>query len=236
MPTTLIADKWRRPVIVSAVLGATVVVALAAVVYQGRSTSFDDWAFRKLYDGIGWSLAHFLLDLSLPTASIIAIAVVAAAAGLLRQWQLASLVALGPLLAVMITEFVFKPIVGRSLHPAPVNGSLPLSIRSVFPSGHETTVAATAFVLMIAATQLPVRRGVRVALVTVLAAWLLAAAVGLVRNFWHYPTDTIGAICLSASVVACTALLLDRYGARIGPKLVRAIRVMWRADEQAGAR
>jgi hypothetical protein len=89
---------------------------------------------------------------------------------------------------------------------------------------------------MIAATQLPVRLRLRVALIVVFAAWMVASAIGLVRNFWHYPTDTIGAICLSVTVVGCVALAIDRYGARVGPKIVKTARVMWRADEPAGVR
>jgi undecaprenyl-diphosphatase len=231
MPTTLIAPGWRRPVIVAAAGCAVVVVALAAIVYHGRSTSFDDWVFRKFYDGIGWSTAHFLLDLSVPTTSIIILAVVVGIALWLRQWQLAALAAFGPLLAIMTTEFVFKPIVGRALHPAALNGNLPLSIRSVYPSGHETTVAATALVLSIAATRLPVRLRLRVALIAVFVAWLLASAVGLVRNYWHYPTDTVGAMCLAVTVIGCTALFIDRYGARLGPKIAKVLRVLWRVDD-----
>lgn len=222
--------------IVAACVGVVVVIALAAIVYQGRSTSFDDWVFRKIYDGIGWDTAHFLLDLSIPTISIVILAVVVAVAMWLRQWHIAALAAIGPLLAIMITEFVFKPIVGRSLHPAAANLNLPLSIRSVYPSGHETTVAATALVLTIAATQLPVRLRMRVAVIVVLVAWMLASAVGLVRNFWHYPTDTIGAIGLSVAVVSCTALFIDRYGARIGPKIATATKALWRADDRTGVR
>jgi undecaprenyl-diphosphatase len=236
MPPTLIADRWRRPVIVAAVVGALVVVALAVVVYHGRSTAFDDWAFRKLYAGIGWGTAHFLLDLSIPTISIIVLAIVAVGAAWLRSWPVAALAVFGPLLAIAITEFGFKPIVGRALHPGPVNANLPLSIRSVYPSGHETTVAATAFVLMIAVTQLPVRLRSRVALIALLLAWLLASAVGLVRNSWHYPTDTIGAICLAATVIGGAALLIDRYGARLGPRIVRAMRVLWRVEDSTKAR
>ena len=231
MPTTLIAPRWRRPVIAAAASCALVVVALAVIVYHGRSTSFDNWVFRKFYDGIGWSTAHFLLDLSIPTTSIVILVLVIGIAIVCKEWQVAALGALGPLLAIMTTEFVFKPIVGRALHPVALSSNLPLSIRSVYPSGHETTVTATALVLVIAATRLPVQLRFRVALIAVFVAWTVASAVGLIRNFWHYPTDTIGAICLSVSVIACTALFIDRYGARIGPRIGKALRVLWRVDD-----
>jgi uncharacterized membrane protein len=40
--------------------------------------------------------------------------------------------------------------------------------------------------------------------------WALVAAIGLVRNFWHYATDTIGAMFLAVVVVVGLALLIDR--------------------------
>lgn len=228
MPGPLIADRWRRPVAAAVLVGVAVVLALAGLVYHGRSTSFDNWIFRKLYTNLGRTSAHVLLDLSTPTISIVLLVVVAAVAVRVRRWELAALAVVGPLIAVFLTEFVLKPIVGRALHPAAINAGLPLSIRSVYPSGHEGTVASTAFVLIIAATHVRLRPSARAAFVAACLAWLLAAAVGLIRNYWHYPTDVIGAICLSTACVGSTALFIDRYGAAT----VRLARRAWGASAQ----
>lgn len=230
MGSPLIAGRWRGPVVGVAFVGLVVLVALASVVYQGRSTSFDNWVFHRFYTAIGWSTAHFLLDLSTPTASIVVLALLVVAAGWRGRWNVAGLAVLGPLVAVGIAEFVAKPIVGRVLHPSAINDRLPLSIRSVYPSGHETTVAATAFVLLIVVCRLPIRRPLRATAVTVLVAWTIACAVGLIRNFWHYPTDTIGAVALAAAVVGPVALAIDRYGAGCAQLLRRAWRVPERAE------
>ncbi len=228
MPSPLIAGRWRGPVVAGVTVGLAVVIALGAVVYQGRSTSFDDWAFRRSYDHIGWHTAHVLLHLSSPTASIIVLVVLVALAAWQRWWNVAALAVCGPLAVIAAIELVLKPIVGRALHPAAVNAGLPLSIRSVYPSGHEGTVAATAFVLMIVVCRLPLRRPLRIAAVTVLVAWIVASAVGLVRNFWHYPTDTIGAVGLAAAGIGLVALGIDRYGAACAQLLRRA----WRVPER----
>jgi undecaprenyl-diphosphatase len=228
MPSPLIAGRWRGPVVAAAAIGLAVVVALGAVVYQGRSTSFDNWVFRRSYDHIGASTAHFLLDLSVPTGSIVVLAVLVVLAAWQRWWNVAALAVLGPLAVLAAIELVFKPIVGRALHPAAVNDGLPLSIRSVYPSGHEGTVAATAFVLMVVVCRLPVRPPLRAAALTLLAAWMVASAVGLVRNFWHYPTDTIGAVGLAAAGIGLVALGIDRYGASCAQLLRRA----WRVPER----
>jgi hypothetical protein len=228
MPSPLIAGRWRGPVVAVAVVGLAVVVALGAVVFRGRSTSFDNWVFRRSYEHIGAGTAHFLLDLSVPTGSILVLVALVVLAAWRRAWNVAALAAFGPLAVVAAIELVCKPIVGRALHPAAVNDGLPLSIRSVYPSGHEGTVASTAFVLLIVVCRLPLRPAVRAVGVIVLAAWVTASAVGLVRNFWHYPTDTIGAVCLAAAGIGLVALGIDRYGAACAQLLRRA----WRVPER----
>jgi undecaprenyl-diphosphatase len=228
MPGPLIADRWRRQVAAVALAGLAAVLALAAVVYHGRSTAFDDWVFRTFYHHIGSAAARVLLDISVPLISIVLLLAVVLVAARFRRWDVAALALVGPLAAVFLTEFVLKPVVGRALHPAAINDSLPLSIRSVYPSGHEGTVASTAFVLIIVAAQLPWKRPPRVAFQVACVVWVLAAAVGLIRNFWHYPTDVIGAICLSAACVGGTALYLDRHGAAT----VRLAKRAWGTSER----
>ena len=49
--------------------------------------------------------------------------------------------------------------------------------------------------------------------------WTVLAAVGLVRNFWHYATDTIGAMLLATTVVLGMALAIDRYGEPVARRL-----------------
>jgi undecaprenyl-diphosphatase len=232
MPGPLIADRWRRPVAAIALVGLAAVLALAAVVYHGRSTAFDDWVFRTFYHHIGNTTARVLLDISAPMISIVVLLVVVLVAARFRRWDVAALALVGPLAAVFLTEFVLKPIVGRALHPAAINDSLPLSIRSVYPSGHEGTVASTAFVLIIVAAQLPWGRRSRRAVQAACVVWVLAAAVGLIRNFWHYPTDVIGAICLSAACVGGTALFIDRRGTAT----VRLAKRAWGSSERVPVR
>jgi undecaprenyl-diphosphatase len=228
MPSPLIAGRWRGPAVAVAAVGLAVVGVLAAVVHHGRSTAFDNWAFRRSAEHIGSGTARFLLDLSAPKGSILLLVLLVVFAAWRRRWNVAALAVLAPMVVVGLTELVLKPLVGRTLHPAAVNDLLPLSIRSVYPSGHEATVAATAFVLVIVVSRLPLRASARAAAVAVLAAWVLASAVGLVRNYWHYPTDTIGAIGLAAAGVVVVALGIDRYGAAFAQWLRRA----WRVPER----
>jgi hypothetical protein len=206
MPARLITDTWRRPLAWASVVAGLLVVALAVAVH-GSTTSFDTWMFRELYTHIGTGAAIALLDFSAPGLSIGLLCIVVVFAALLRRWDVAALAAIGPAVAIVLTKLVLKPLIGRPL----VIGEF--SVRGVFPSGHETAVASTAFVLLIVACQLPMRPRARGVVAAVLAVWMLLAALGLVRNFWHYATDTIGAVCLSAAVVVGMALAIDRFRA-----------------------
>jgi membrane-associated phospholipid phosphatase len=211
MPRTLIADAWRKPAASAAAVAVLLVAGLAVAVHRS-TTSFDSWTFRELYAHIGAGAAATLLGLSAPVLSLGLLALVVLFATLLRRWDVVALAVIAPVAAIVITKGVLKPLVGR---PIVVDG---VTMRGAFPSGHETAVSATALVLLIVACRLPLRARGRGIAVGVLAAWTVLAAVGLVRNFWHYATDTIGAFGVSLAVVPAVALLIDRFVPRVsGP-------------------
>jgi undecaprenyl-diphosphatase len=221
MPTPLIADTWRTPVAAAAAVAGALAAVLAVFVHRA-STTFDDWMFRELYHHIGTSGALALLELSTPALSMGILGLVVVFAALLRQWNFAVLAAAGPALAVGLAKFVLKPLIGRTFNgevlrpladPSVALGQF--SLHGVFPSGHETAVASTALVLLIVVCRLPLRGGARSVLIALLAVWTLLAAIGLVRNFWHYATDTIGALCVSVAVIGTAALVIDRAAQRV---------------------
>jgi undecaprenyl-diphosphatase len=194
-------------------------VALAALVAGGHSTAFDDWMFRQLFVHTGNAFATLTLAASSAVVSI-AVCVVAVVVGTrARRWDVVTLASLGPAATVLLTKFVLKPLLGRVLATDDVyhalRGLVPPgdsnTVTGTFPSGHESAVAAAACVLVLICCQLRMSRRLRALLVVLSIAWALVAAVGLVRNFWHYATDTLGAVCLAVAVVVGLALALDRY-------------------------
>jgi undecaprenyl-diphosphatase len=194
-----------------AVVGASFAV-LAATLGVGASTSFDNWMFRELYAHLGTGWAEALLDVSAPAVSITVLAVVAVVAALLRRWDVAVLAAVGPGGTVLLAEVVFKPLLGREMVVPEISD---FRLRGSFPSGHEAAVMSAALVLAIIVCRLPLSRGGRAGVLTGLAVWTVAAALGVVRNFYHYATDTIGAIFLAAAIVPATALAIDSAGAAL---------------------
>ena len=207
----LISAAWRTPLMWGCAVAAAVFAVLAGTLGTGGSTSFDAWMFDELMAHVGNGAAATLLAFSTPALSVAVLALVAVFAALLRRWDVAVLAALGPGVTVLLTREVLKPLLGRELtvpwFSATATGS--------FPSGHESAVASAALVLALIACRLPVSRRVRAGCLAALAVWTVVAAVGLVRNLYHYATDTIGAICLAAAVVPATALLIDSVTAAI---------------------
>ena len=148
-----------------------------------------------------------LLGVTDPWMSTGLLAGVAVIALLARRWDVAVLAVVAPLLALGVTEWLLKPLIGRGIGPdVHLAGAI---VRGSFPSGHETGVASTAAVLLVVAGQAALTRAARIAVAVVLAGWVVLAAVGLVINRWHYPTDTVGAVAVSTVVVFATALLID---------------------------
>jgi undecaprenyl-diphosphatase len=231
MSAPLISPAWRTRAVCACVVALIGFVVLAAVVAGGHSTSFDDWTFRQLFEHTGNAFATLTLAASSATLSIAICGLVVVAAARARRWDVAVLAASGPGATVLLTRYVFKPLVGRVLATDDVyhalRGLVPsgdsYTVTGAFPSGHESAVASTACVLVILCCHARMSRRLRALLILLIAAWALVAAIGLVRNFWHYATDTLGAIFLAVAVVVGVALSLDRYFARAQQWVARRI-------------
>jgi undecaprenyl-diphosphatase len=217
MAAPLVSRRWRGPAAVVAVLCAVATISFGIALHGGMRTGFDDWAFRTL-DGHGaWQGRDASLGPSEPAVSFTVITIVAVAAALTRRWRLVALSVAGPVIAVVLTEYVVKPAVHRVM-AVPVPGWSMYTGTTAYPSGHETGVASAAALVLVAVGQVAVRPGVRAAVVAALVGWVAVAAAGLVRNGYHYATDTFGAAGLSFAVVVGVAMAVDTAGSRVRPR------------------
>lgn len=226
MAGPLVQRAWHRPAWFAIALGLAVGLAIGALTYRSASTSFDNWVARELFRRIDVG-ARPLLQLSDPYFTVALLACVAICGALARRWDIAVLAVVGPALAIVLVEYVLKPVFGRQLGPYVLYGSTVDALRGSYPSGHETGVVSTALLLLIVSAQVQLSRGWRVVVCVVLALWSVLAAVGLVRNFYHYATDTIGAMGFTVAFMLGTALLVDRsslssLGGRSRPSTSRA--------------
>lgn len=118
-----------------------------------------------------------------------------------REWWRAGFTVLTPVVAVVLTELVLKPLDGRTHH-----GYLS------YPSGHTVSAVSAYLAVLLALTVgRPLTRRVGAA---VLALVTVVLAVGLVAMDYHYPTDTVGGVCVAVGVVLPLAVAADRLTAR----------------------
>ena len=119
-----------------------------------------------------------------------------------RRWRGALLAAIAVPAAEVTTEYLLKPLVGRTL-----NGYL------VFPSGHTTAVFVLAAVVTVLLTgPLRPRIPTAVRLGLVLAAFVVASATAtaMIAMDFHYFTDIVGGVAVAIGTVLATALTLDK--------------------------
>lgn len=200
----LIARSGRRWA-VGIALGAAVVVAVLGVLTHDKQGSSLDmhvtqwvfWHFRR-----HWA-AKALLELSDPAFDVGVLATIAVGAGWRRSWRICALAVIGPVVALLLSEQVLKPIVHRTLGHG-----------IAYPSGHETGIASVATVVALLLLRTGAHRAVKVIVLVALLAWAVFAAFGLVRAFVHYPTDTVGGFCVALATVLVTALVIDAVADR----------------------
>lgn len=191
-------------------LAAAVVAALGIWLHDRWSTGVDHSITHFFATHLpGQQTAMFLLGFTDPVLAIGVCAVVAGAAAIGRRWNVVLLAVLGPLIAVGLTEFVLKPLVGRPLGGGTYEGVY-YPVADAYPSGHETGLCALTTLLAVLALRTCWPTVVKALLTALLALWSLVGAVGLIRNYYHYPTDTLGALGVSIGTVVATALVIDR--------------------------
>jgi undecaprenyl-diphosphatase len=200
----LLPSGARRPAAVIAVCCLAVTVALGGLTARsskpGRlDATVDIWIQRVFGAHHGTML--LVEDVGKPAEVAVLTLVIVLACLAARRLNGTVLAAVSVVMSVVLTEFVLKPVFGRTL-----GGYL------VYPSGHTGrafTLAAVVVVLLLN----PPRRQLRPALKVAVAAGVTlvgtAVAVAMIALHAHYFTDTVGGAALAIGVVLTTTLLLD---------------------------
>ena len=190
----------------AALLAACVAVTLAlALTFAGQTQAGwpDSAVDSQARAGLGThpAVAGLLVrlgDTGPVTAATIALVLACVA---VRRWQGGVLAAVTVPATAVLTEFVLKPVIHRTLHGA-------LS----FPSGHAAIMFTLAITSAVLLADPPARRVPgAVRLLLVLGALLTAAAVSaaMVGMGFHYFTDTVGGAALGTALPLLSALLID---------------------------
>jgi undecaprenyl-diphosphatase len=204
-PPRLLPPALRRPAAV-VVTGCVAVTASLALAFAGqaRPDGLDRAADAHVRSGLGPYDEQLRLLAKLggqvPFAVLTAALILACLAT--RRWRGAVLAGVAVPGAVALTEYVLKPLVGRTI----------LSGYDCYPSGHTTALfalAATCTVLLTGPVRPRWPGAVR--LLLVLGAVLIAAgvAVSMVARGYHYFTDTVGGTAVGIGIVMLTALVIE---------------------------
>src|SRR5215469_11343863 len=204
-PRPLLPPALRRAAAL-VVTGCAAVTASLALAFAGqaRPDGLDAAVDAHVRSGLGQYQEQLRLLTKLggqvPVAVLTAALILACLAT--RRWRGAALAALAVPGAVTLTEYVLKPLVGRTI----------LSGYNCFPSGHTTALfaLATTCAVLLAGPARPRLPGA-MRLLLVLGAALIAAGVAasMVARGYHYFSDTVAGTAVGIGVVLLTALLID---------------------------
>jgi undecaprenyl-diphosphatase len=198
---------WPRAAL--ALVGVCLAVAIAGAVKfhddvqpTGLDARFSSWVGKTF----STSALETALKLTTPGWVTGIIALTALFVLLQRRFRLATVAALGPAIAVVLTEYVLKPLVHREF-----GGTVVVNGRELYayPSGHETGVASLTTVLVLVLIAYTDSRMALLAGVAAAVVIDVVAAIALVGNHYHFVTDTVGAIALSVAIIVGLALAVD---------------------------
>lgn len=198
--------RARRPLAGLAAAAAAVVAVLGTAFAGERSAGhLDRFAMHALGPVRRTAdVSQGFADLGNPVPIALALLGLIIAAWRMHLLRGLVVVVVGPLLAMVTTSLVLKPIIDRT-H----GGGL------AFPSGHTTAVTS---VVLAGALVFLGRPGVtrRLRWVSGIALGVLVAAVAatLAGLGYHYATDTVGGFALALAVVSAVALAVDAVGER----------------------
>jgi membrane-associated phospholipid phosphatase len=201
----LLAPAFRPAAAALAVVFAGFIALLGVLfAHQGRPGRLDTAVDNWIRSGLGGHQRALpvLASLGGPVPVTVMTSVLALACIATRRVRVTLLAAVAVPAAAAVTEFVVKPVVGRTIFST-------LS----FPSGHVTGLSALVTilaVLLIGPLHPPLAKALRVLLACAGAVLVIAVAAALVALGRHYFTDTVAGAAVGASVVLVTALILDR--------------------------
>jgi len=182
-PTT----RARTELTAAGLLLLAVVVGGLYFMARPGPTLLDRWTFAAIRPVYHSGLLVALTRIGSPFV-VVAAAVAGFLATLRRNRPRAVALLVGPVLAVAVSDWVMKPVVGRTFADV-----------VSFPSGTVTVVAAIAAVALLA-TPDPWRSVVAAVGGTV----TVLECVAVVALRWHYPTDAAAGLALGVSVVLLT--------------------------------
>lgn len=208
---------WPRIALTVIATSVAVVAILGALVHDKTHTNrLDNFVLRAVTTLVPDDVQRLFLHLTDPPLVAGLLASVVVVGLIMRRWDIAILAVVAPTVEVLLTEQVLKPLVHRS--NVLVSAGLGQTESLAYPSGHETGVASLATVLGLVALGSAMRTSRKIAATIGLTFVVVAAAVALVGQFYHFATDTVGSVGVATSVTLAVALAIDAVRAAVSSR------------------
>jgi hypothetical protein len=217
MVATVVRERLERRLVARRlypVVVGTIVFAVAIATGLGVDYSAGSWAERidraadgRLIDRLGGhvGLLRGLSDLGGVAPVLLATSALVIVMLTLGRMRGVLLAVVGPSVAIVMTDGILKPLVGR-IHPG-----------QAYPSGHATAFCAVAFVVVVLTLDQRPRRLSRAVQVIVCGAELGlvgGVSVALVAAQYHFASDVVGGVCVALATVLTSALVIDWFADR----------------------
>jgi hypothetical protein len=188
----------RSRLTTTALVSLAAFAALSLAVAHGRGPyGFEDptidWLARP---SLVRSWAH-LTELLAAPAIFVVLVVCFALGRAKRAFARVAVYTVLALVALVVSEHVFKPLVQRTYY-----GEL------TFPSGNVTAVSATVIAMWLALYPVLGKRARHVAL-AIGVVWVLLTSLSVVGALWHTPLDAVGSVLLSVGIVTAGAAVFE---------------------------
>jgi hypothetical protein len=206
----LIPTRWKAPLAI-AFAGTAAMLTAMAIRFRGRSAGTLDARIAGRVRGDSAATSHLLhLSAGLGSAPALALGSLSLAWICLQwRWRRGVILCLvAPAAATATSEWLLKPLVGRTL-----NGRL------TFPSGAVTAASALVLTLLLlvhsgtGARHLPKQLRLVCSGAGIVA--IVAVTYAVVGLGWHYPTDAVGGVATAVTVLIPLGVAIDTLAPRI---------------------
>lgn len=203
---------WPRAAVTVAISAVVVFVVIGILVWHDdEGLAIDNVFNRWIHRTFDVYTRHDMVQLTNLAAIVTAVAVITGFAVLARRFDVAVLAVGAPVLATGLTEYAFKPLFDRSV---PLVARMTGIEAEAYPSGHETAVSSVLVLLALLLLRARLSVVQKVVGLLALCGYYVVTVFGLVGQYFHYLTDTIGALAVAIAVVLGGAMTLDRFGRR----------------------
>jgi undecaprenyl-diphosphatase len=206
-----VADRRLAPAILALLFaGLTVLVAVRFAPLLRLDLNVSDAALRFAVAHASWRATMSVITHTGDSAVLLPLALLALIVLLAHRDRTAVAFLAGTAATATAVRFAILLLVHR---PRPVD-RLTAASGFAYPSGHTTSSAVAAGIVIVLGWSMTSSRRSRIAMAAVAGGWAVLVGVSRVALVAHWPSDVVGGWLLAGTVTTAAALVLRRPGRR----------------------